>query len=150
MQINYENYIISDCAELLQPNSIYHLLKTTYWAKNRTMETVLQSLKTSLCFGVYLDGEQIGFARCVTDYATVYWLCDVIIDSKHRKKGIGSALVECIVQHDIFKPLLGILSSGHSKELYAAHGFRLSTNGFMIKSMPRAASPSNEDFTQIL
>lgn len=134
MEINYEQYLISDNIELLQLDKVTELLRSTYWAKNRSDDTIVKSIENSINVGVYFNGLQIGFARCVTDYFTVYWLCDVIIDEKYRKKGIGHALVEFITEHKKLKPLMGILSTKHSKELYAGYGFRLSTNGFMIKS----------------
>lgn len=134
MEINYGVYLISDNIELLQLDRVTELLRTTYWAKNRSDDTIVKSIENSINVGVYFNGLQIGFARCVTDYSTVYWLCDVIIDKEYREKGIGHALVEFITEHKELKPLMGILSTKHSKELYAGYGFRLSTNGFMIKS----------------
>lgn len=140
MEINYEQYLISDNRELLQLEKISELLNSTYWAKNRSQDIIIKSMENSINFGVYFDGLQIGFARCVTDYSTVYWLCDVIIEPGHRQKGVGHALVEFITEHKELKTLMGILSTKHSKELYAGYGFRLSTNGFMIKSVMRGKS----------
>lgn len=134
MEINYGVYLISNNIELLQLDRVTELLRTTYWAKNRSDDTIVKSIENSINVGVYFNGLQIGFARCVTDYSTVYWLCDVIIDKEYREKGIGHALVEFITELKELKPLMGILSTKHSKELYAGYGFRLSTNGFMIKS----------------
>lgn len=41
------------------------------------------SVRTSLCFGLYdwLDGQELGFARSVTDRVAFAWLGDVVIDS---------------------------------------------------------------------
>lgn len=137
MELKYENYIISDDSSQLQFEKTFELLTTTYWAKNRSRDIIRKSMENSICFGVYLDGIQIGFARCVTDYSTVYWLCDVIIGPEHRRKGIADALVGFIAEHKDLRPLMGILSTKHSKALYSKHGFKLSTNGFMLKSMPK-------------
>lgn len=137
MEIKYENYIISDDSAQLQFEKIFELLSTTYWAKNRSRDIILKSMENSICFGVYLDGIQVGFARCVTDYSTVYWLCDVIIEPAHRCKGIADALIGFMAEHKALNQLMGILSTKHSKALYSKHGFKLSTNGFMLKSMPK-------------
>ena len=72
----------------------------------------------SICFGIYLKDYQVGFARCVTDFATVYWLADVIIDNDYRKLGLGKALVEAIVKHEKVKGCFGILGTKDAHGLY--------------------------------
>ena len=133
MHFILDRYLFSDNKKLLQLEKIVSLLHETYWAKNRKIEIIKKSIDTSLCFGVYCNDLQIGFARCVSDYSTVYWLCDVIIDSKYRGIGLGIKLIECIVEHNELKGLMGILGTRDSKGLYSKYGFKLSTNSFMIK-----------------
>ncbi len=137
MDINYEDYIITDDKEKMQFIKITELLKNVYWARNWSIETIKEAMDNSICFGVFYKGTQIAFARCVTDNATMYWLCDVVVKQEYRNKGIGNALIKFIVTHEKLNSLMGILSSNHSKELYSKYGFKLSTNGFMIKSAPK-------------
>ncbi len=59
---------------------VNYLSKQSYWAKGRSKERILKSIDGSLCFGVYLNEKQIGFARIVTDYAVFAWVMDVFID----------------------------------------------------------------------
>jgi GNAT superfamily N-acetyltransferase len=73
---------------------IHNILKTTYWAKDRTIQAVQTTIDNSLCFGVYLDNEQVGFARVVTDYEIFAYLMDVFIIEKHRGKGYSSILID--------------------------------------------------------
>lgn len=127
--------MITDDKSMMQTDKIYELLKTTYWARNWSYSRVKEAFDHSLCFGVFENGQQIAYARCVTDYATVFWLCDVIVEESHRNIGIGNELVKFVVSHPQLKGLMGVLSSGHSKELYKRYGFRLSTNGCMLRSM---------------
>ena len=68
MRISYRNYILSDEKELLQPERLLELLIATPWAKHYTMDTIRGIIEYSVCMGVYYDGIQVGFARCVTDY----------------------------------------------------------------------------------
>ena len=126
-------YVFSDEKKLLQLDAIKSLLHSTYWAKNRSVSIIEKSIENSLCFGIYKDKIQIGFARCVTDFATFYWLCDVIIDNKHRKKGLGKELIKFITQHNELKTLKGVLATRDVKGLYEKYGFKLSTNSFMMK-----------------
>ncbi|WP_346882595.1 GNAT family N-acetyltransferase [uncultured Algibacter sp.] len=75
---------------------IHGLLTNTYWAKGRTKEAVKKTITHSLCFGVYLDGEQIGFARIATDYTVFAYLMDVFIVPEHQGKGYSKQLIETI------------------------------------------------------
>ena len=142
MEINYKNYLISDDKSLIQPNRVHELLSVTYWAKGRTMETVEKSIETSLCFGIYSGEKQVGFARCVTDYATIYWLADVIVDDSCRGEGLGKALVGVIVEHEKLKTLDCILSTSDAHGLYAQNGFFPVDGRFMRRTGARDGASS--------
>ena len=88
---------ISKDKNRLDVNFIHAFLTETYWAKGRTIEEVQKSINHSLCFGVYLDNEQIGFARIATDYTVFAYLMDVFIDSKYRSKGYSKELMKTII-----------------------------------------------------
>lgn len=133
MEISFNEFIISDDKNKLQIEKIYKLLSSSYWAEDRTEEIMEKSINNSLCFGVYKDGCQIGFARCVTDYATVYWLADVIIDDNFRKLGLGKALIENVVRHERLKGCFGILGTRDAHGLYEKYGFKLIDGRYMRK-----------------
>jgi GNAT superfamily N-acetyltransferase len=74
------------------------LAEESYWAK-RIPEAVLhKAIENSLCLGAYdrVTGEQVGFARVVTDYATFAYLCDVFVITDRQGQGIGKALVAAV------------------------------------------------------
>lgn len=75
----------------------------------------------------------MGFARAVTDYATIYWLCDVIIDEKHRGHGLGKMLVESVVNCEELAGLRGILGTKDAHGLYEQYGFVRVPDRFMVK-----------------
>jgi hypothetical protein len=79
-ETKFNDYLISNDKELLSLDKIHGFLSRSYWAGNRPVETIKKSIEHSDCFGIYLNGEKVGFARIVTDYSVMYWLCDVIID----------------------------------------------------------------------
>jgi GNAT superfamily N-acetyltransferase len=87
---------ISTDKSKLQIEVIHKFLTTTYWAKGRTIEDVEKSIEHCLCFGVYLDGNQIGFARIVTDYTVFAYLMDVFILPEHQGKGYSKQLMKAI------------------------------------------------------
>jgi len=73
---------------------IQHFLKDIYWAAGRTMEEVQRTIDSSFCFGIYLNDEQIGFARVITDYVVFAYVMDVFIIDEHRGKDIHRFLLK--------------------------------------------------------
>src|ERR1044072_9043977 len=69
------------------------------WSPGVAREIVERSIENSLCFGLYQDGQQVGFARVVTDKTTFAWLADVFVLSAHRGRGLGVWLVETVLAH---------------------------------------------------
>jgi GNAT superfamily N-acetyltransferase len=130
-EINYNNYLISNNKNLLSLERIHEFLSRSYWAGHRSKETIAQSIKNSECFGIYLGNDQVGFARIVTDYSVMYWLCDVFIDENHRKQGLGKKLMETIVNHEELKDLTGILGTLDAHALYEKFGFVKDAKRFM-------------------
>ena len=124
MDINIGEYKFSDNKRLISIDKVCELLGNSYWANNRKKEITIKAIENSLCIGIYLKEEMIGFARIVTDYATMYWLCDVIIDEKHRKNGLGKKLIEIITKMKELDGLFGILATRDAQKLYEKYGFK--------------------------
>lgn len=106
-------FYISDNKEKIQIPVVEELLKQSYWAGSREIQSLPKTIENSLCFGVYLKENdlQIAFGRVITDYTTAYYLCDVIVDEKYRSQGIGKALVERIITDERLTPLKGMLKT---------------------------------------
>src|SRR5438128_4166037 len=120
-----DEYTISTDRERLNVSLIHDFLsKNSYWAKGRSLEKVQRSIEHSLNFGVYKDGEQIGFARVVTDYATFAWLADVFILDEYRGRGLSKWLIEVIVSHQRLQGFRRwVLATKDAHELYRRFGF---------------------------
>ena len=119
-----DSFSISTDKYKLDTSLIHEFLsKSSYWAQNRSLETVKMSIEHSLCFGVYDGDRQVGFARIVTDCATFAWLCDVFILESHRGHGLGKWLIECIVAHlDLQDLKIFLLATRDAHELYRKYG----------------------------
>ena len=130
------NYRIIDGADGMDSAEVAALLKTTYWANKRSLETIEKSMRNSSCYGVYLDeGKKlVGFARVISDDATTYYRCDVIIDPAYRGRGFGKALVSHIVSLPEYAGLRGLLLTKDAHGLYEQFGFETVNGRAMIKA----------------
>ena len=119
-------YRISTDKSQLQPDIIQSFLATeSYWAKDIPKSVVEKSIDASLCFGIYHNDEQVGFARVISDYATFAYLCDVFITDEHRGKGLSKWMMEKIMEHPDLPNLRRFtLGTRHAHELYRKFGFR--------------------------
>ena len=134
MEFSFGEYIISNNKSLLSIDRITELLHKSYWAEQRTVETIKRTIDNSFCYGVYCKNLQVGFARVVSDLATMYWVCDVIVDEKHRGKGLGKELVKGIVESVEYQGLRGILVTKDAHGLYQQYGFQKDLEGrFMVR-----------------
>jgi N-acetylglutamate synthase-like GNAT family acetyltransferase len=120
-----ENFIISDEKEKLDAEYIHdYLANKSYWAENIPLETVRKSIDGSICFGIYENEKQIGFARVVTDKATFGYLADVFIDENYRTKGLSKWLMEIIMAHRELQGLRRwMLGTKDAHGLYEKFGF---------------------------
>ena len=103
---------------------IQHFLKDIYWAAGRTLEEVQTTIDNSFCFGIYLDGMQIGFARVVTDYVVFAYLMDVFIAKEHRGKGYSSILIDAMMNEPQLQQIkIWRLATTDAHFLYEKFGF---------------------------
>ena len=117
-------YTISSDPKRLDLGVVHGFLTTSYWAQGISEELVRRSIEHSLCFGVYHDETQVGFARVITDRATFAYLADVFIIEQHRGHGLGKWLIETIVSHPELSGLRRwILVTRDAHDLYRKCGF---------------------------
>ncbi|HEX2937734.1 MAG TPA: GNAT family N-acetyltransferase [Ruminiclostridium sp.] len=74
--------------------------------------------------GIYYNEKQIGFARIVTDYAVFAWIADVIIDEKHRGKGLGKKIIEFIQGIPDIPKTTQMIRTKDAHLLYEKYGFK--------------------------
>ncbi|RZJ53036.1 MAG: N-acetyltransferase [Flavobacterium sp.] len=103
---------------------IQNFLKDIYWAAGRTMEEVQRTIDASVCFGIYLDGKQIGFARVITDYIVFAYLMDVFISEEFRGQGYSSLLIEKMMNDpELQEVKIWRLATTDAHFLYQKFGF---------------------------
>lgn len=122
-------YEISDDKSRLDLDVIHGYLTESYWSPGVPRPVVERAIQGSLCFGVYLGRDQVGFARVVTDKATFAYLADVFILEPHRGQGLAQRLMAAICAHPELQGLRRfMLATNDAHGLYARFGFSALAN----------------------
>jgi GNAT superfamily N-acetyltransferase len=136
MEYRRGEFLISTSRERLSMDVVYGFLTNCYWAKGIPREVVARSIEHSLCFGIYDESQglakeaghgapsQVGFARVVSDFATVAYLGDVFVLESHRGQGLSKWLMECVMKHPALQNLRRwILLTRDAHGLYSQFSF---------------------------
>jgi N-acetylglutamate synthase-like GNAT family acetyltransferase len=121
-----ENFIVSDDKNKLNLNLIHNFLTNSYWAKGITLQVIEEAVKHSICFGVYINNEMVGFARVISDHITFAYLLDVFILENFRKRGLSIELLNNIFSHpDLKNVKKWMLATKDAHNLYRKFGFEV-------------------------
>lgn len=105
------------------------LSKQSSWSKNIPIETVRSSIENSLNFGLFHNKRQIGYARVISDFATIAYLGDVYVLEEYRGKGLSKKLMDEVMQYPSLQHLRRwILLTTTAKWLYQKYNFTDLTN----------------------
>lgn len=125
MNIFKDDFYISTDKTKLNVELIHEFLSTkAYWCINIPKDNVQTAIQNSLCFGVYQDKKQVGFARIISDFSTIAYLGDVFIIEEYRGKGLSKWLMENIMKYPSLQGLRRwILLTGDAHGLYSQFGW---------------------------
>jgi GNAT superfamily N-acetyltransferase len=125
LTIYKDKFCISTDKVKLDIGAIHEFLSTkAYWCLNIPKDKVQTAIQNSLCFGVYQDEKQIGFARIITDFSTIAYLGDVYILEEYRGLGLSKWLMETITNHPNLQELRRwILLTSDAHRLYRQFGW---------------------------
>ena len=116
--------ISTDRSELDVPLIYRFLSEQSTWAVGISRALVDRAIENSLCFGGYVDGRQVAFARVITDYATFGNLVDVFVIPEYRGRGYSLELMKAVMGHPSLKGLRRfMLATGDAHPLYEKFGF---------------------------
>jgi GNAT superfamily N-acetyltransferase len=119
------HYEISTDRSRLDVELIHDFLRSSYWAQGIPRAVVERSIAHSLCFGAFVDGRQAGFARVITDFATIAYVADVFVVPEHRGRGVSKLLMAAIVEHPDLQGLRRfLLVTQDAHGLYTQFGFQ--------------------------
>jgi GNAT superfamily N-acetyltransferase len=148
---NEDEYQISTDPKKLKVGVIHkYLSEESYWAKDISLETVESFIQHSLCFGLYHENEQIGFARLITDKTTFAYLADVFILERERGKGLSKFLIATILSHPELQNLRAwMLGTKDAHSLYKKFGWvgftEEQSKKYMIRTKNTIEKKPNKD-----
>jgi len=123
---------------------VHAFLSGSYWASGIPREIVDRSIENALCFGVYEENRQVGFARVISDLATFAYLADVFVLPSHRGRGLAKWLMEAILAHPKLQGLRRwMLVTRDAHGLYRQVGFTELAHPERLMEMVRSEIYSN-------
>ena len=125
MPTNDSSFEISTDRTRLDVPMIYRFLsEQSTWAVGISRPVVERAIENSLCFGGYLDGRQVAFARVISDYATFANMVDVFVLPEYRGRGYSKQIVQTILNHPSLQRLRRFtLATSDAHGLYERFGF---------------------------
>ncbi|WP_232250929.1 GNAT family N-acetyltransferase [Janthinobacterium sp. 1_2014MBL_MicDiv] len=100
-----------------------YLSEQSYWKRGVALETVRKGIDNALCFGGYVDGQQVAFARVITDCTDFAYLRDVFVLPACQGRGYGKQLVAAVLNDERLRDVAWMLGTDDAHGLYAGFGF---------------------------
>ena len=102
-----------------------YLAKESYWAQGLPLPRFRRAIEHSLNFGLYDEhNRQVGFGRVVTDTSSLAYLYDIFITPEKQGNGLGTWLVNCILEHPNLQSIrTWMLSTKDAHDFYRKFGF---------------------------
>ena len=124
VEFRKQDYLISTDKKKLNTTIIHRVLNTSEWIKGVSFDTVKRSIKKSLCFGLYKEDKQIGFARIVSDHATISYISDLFILDEYRTDDLCKWLMDSILSHPELQNVKNwLVKTSNSYDFYKGYGF---------------------------
>lgn len=132
-----DGYVITTDPERVDLDVVWGFLRGSYWSPGIARDVVARGVANSIPFSVFdAAGDQVAFARVVTDRSRFAWLGDVFVLQAHRGRGLGVWLVETVVTHPDLAGLRMVLATADAHGLYERFGFAAADASRMMERRP--------------
>lgn len=138
------SYTVDDSRDRIDADVVWGALRGAYWAKWRSREDVETQIREAWrVIGVYDEatGEQVGFARAVSDGLGFAYLADVIVVEEHRGHGLGKRIVQAMIDDGPGAHFRWTLFTSDAHGLYEQFGFAEPDRTALVR--PAAALPDH-------
>lgn len=121
-----DGYEIDDDPARVDLGALHRFLsEESYWARGRGRADVERAVAASArVVAIYSAAEMVAFARAVSDGVAIAYLADVYVETGHRGRGLGVAVVAEIVDGPPLAHVRWVLRTDGAEGLYARLGFR--------------------------
>jgi GNAT superfamily N-acetyltransferase len=100
----FGDYVFTADKKRIDLNYLYDMLCIpSQYSTGLPPERFAPIIENSLCFSIFYQGKQIGFARVISDDSEFASLWDVFIDEPHRRQGVGKAFLKYLFDHHRLK-----------------------------------------------
>jgi GNAT superfamily N-acetyltransferase len=125
MRSRHDEFLLDDSLDAFQLDVCHRLLTASYWSPGITRRDVEHGFRHStLVVGAYLEGEQIGCARLVSDKTRFAFVMDVVVEERHRRRGLGRAMLRFLLEHPELSLVYRVaLVTNDAHGVYAGLGF---------------------------
>ena len=128
-----DGLLLSTDRSRIDIDAVLEMLHRSHWGGAITRDVLERAIPNSVCVGVYDGARQLGFARAITDLATYAYLSDVIVLEDARGRGLGSWMIEAILDHPDLQNLRRVaLFTRDARELYERYGFAVGSTSTSI------------------
>ena len=139
-------YLLPYIDELLGPDIVYrydkdvdydrlvHLFNEAGWYDKTTdLDRIKQMAdNSSLVVTAWDNSLMVGFARCTSDHVFNAQINNVVVDSRYRKRGIGTKMVTAIIESNPKVTYL-LRTEEHNQDFYKSMGFEAAEYAFNYK-----------------
>jgi ribosomal protein S18 acetylase RimI-like enzyme len=125
------DYCLKSGFDVMDFAKVSEMLTNAFWCKGIRIDEVKRgALNSALVVGAFLaSGEQIGFARVISDKTRFAYVLDVIVDEAYQRMGVGQAMIKYILAHPELKDVYQwFLVSSTARGVYEKVGFRELSN----------------------
>lgn len=103
---------------------VHRWLTSSYWSPGISREEVKRAGRHSaLLLSAFKNGQQVAYLRVISDKTRFAYLCDIWVDSVHRRKGLAQAMVRYALGHPEFSNVAWLLATTDAHAVYAPLGF---------------------------
>jgi GNAT superfamily N-acetyltransferase len=116
---------VDDDRERIDVDAVHDFVSNhSYWAPGRAREEQERLVREAQrAVGLYHDSRQIGFARAVSDGASITYLADVYVLPEYRGRGLGVELLREMIENGPYRHTRWILHTADAHSLYEKFGF---------------------------
>ncbi|XZG69009.1 GNAT family N-acetyltransferase [Chitinibacteraceae bacterium HSL-7] len=116
-------------------------LASSYWSPGISEHFVRQGAAAStVVIGAFVAGQQVAYARAVSDTVRFCYLADVFVDERWRGQGVAKELLDALMAHPKIRHVVSCYLLTATPEVYHGRGFEAypTPERFMIRRNPDA------------